>query len=350
MQERRVQQASFVVLLVLSSVAFIWLVLPFYSAILWAVVLAVLFHPFHRAIALRLRPHRNVAAGISVLACVFVVLVPAAFVFTAVAREVSNLFEWLSSNNINLASMEERIRAVSPSFLVEAFDHIKLGSVDELQERFNSILGQVTQWAAPQAVGIGQGAAQLIVAGGVMLYLLFFLFRDGAGLSVAIRKASPLTDQQTDRFLEKFSDVITATVKGNVVIAIIQGAIGGIVFWLLGIDGALLWGVVMALFSLLPVVGAAAVWVPASGYLLLTGSVAKGLVLIAAGVLVIGLVDNLLRPPLVGKGARMPDYVILISTLGGIALLGINGFIVGPLIAALFITVWSMASDRASWQ
>ena len=349
MQERRIQQASFVVLLVLSSIAFIWLIFPFYSAILWAVVLATLFHPFHKAVSLRLRTHRNIAAGISVLVCVFVVLVPAAFVFTAVAREISSLYEWLSSNNIDLASLEERIRAASPSFLIDAFDNIRLGSVDELQQRFNSILGQVTQWAAPQALGIGQGAAQVIIVGGVMLYLLFFLFRDGAGLSVAIRKASPLTDQQTDRFLKKFSDVITATVKGNVVIALIQGTIGGIVFWLLGINGALLWGVVMALFSLLPVVGAAAIWVPASGYLLLSGEVAKGLALIAAGVLVIGLVDNLLRPPLVGKGARMPDYVVLISTLGGITLLGVNGFIVGPLIAALFITVWSMASDRSSW-
>ena len=350
MQERTLQQASFVVLLALSSVAFIWLVLPFYSAILWAVVLAVLFHPFHNAVSLRLRPHRNIAAGISVLACVFVVLVPAAFVFAAVVREITSLYEWLSSHHINLASLEERIRAVSPPFLIEVFDNIKLASVDELQERFNSILGQITQWAAPQALGIGQGAAQLIVAGGVMLYLLFFLFRDGAGLSVAIRKASPLADQQTDRFLRKFSDVITATVKGSVVIAIIQGMIGGIVFWLLGLNGALLWGVVMALFSLLPVVGAAVVWVPASGYLLLSGEVAKGVALIAAGVLVIGLIDNLLRPPLVGKGARMPDYVVLISTLGGITLVGVNGFIVGPLIAALFITVWSMASERSSWQ
>ena len=131
---------------------------------------------------------------------------------------------------------------------------------------------------------------------------------------------------------------------------LVQGAIGGIVFWLLGMDGALLWGVVMAFLSLLPVIGAAAVWVPAAFYLLLSGDVIKGFILLATGILVISLVDNLLRPPLVGKGARMPDYLILVSTLGGIALMGINGFVVGPLIAALFVTVWSMMSDSDSWQ
>jgi predicted PurR-regulated permease PerM len=137
-------------------------------------------------------------------------------------------------------------------------------------------------------------------------------------------------------------------VKGNIVVAILQGALGGLIFWLLGIHAPLLWGVLMAFLSLLPAVGAGLVWAPVALYFLATGAVWQGAVLIAFGVLVIGLVDNLLRPVLVGKDTRMPDYVVLVSTLGGIAIFGLNGFVIGPLIAAMFIAARDLfAASRA---
>ena len=140
--------------------------------------------------------------------------------------------------------------------------------------------------------------------------------------------------------------MVRATVKGNIVVAVIQGTIGGVIFWALGIKGALLWGTLMAFLSLLPAVGSALVWVPAAGYLLLTGALWRGLILVLVGVLVIGLIDNVLRPILVGKDTRMPDYVVLVSTLGGISIFGINGFVIGPLIAALFIAAWTLFRDE----
>jgi predicted PurR-regulated permease PerM len=132
-------------------------------------------------------------------------------------------------------------------------------------------------------------------------------------------------------------------VKGSLLVAALQGALGGIAFWFLGVQGALLWAALMAILSLLPVVGASLVWLPVALYLLATGAVWQGLALVAYGVLVIGLVDNLLRPILVGKDARLPDYVVMITTLGGMAVFGINGFIIGPTIAAMFIAVWHLA-------
>lgn len=350
MQQRQLQQVSFVILTVIASGAFIWLMRPFYGAILWAVVLAILFHPFQNVITARLQPRRNIAASIGLFVCICVVLIPSALIFIAVAREAARFYRWMSMHDIDLASTFESVRARAPPYVLKVVDFIRIGSLEELQDRLNAALVEATQWAAPQALGIGQSAVRMIANGGVLLYILFFLLRDGTALSATVRKASPLTPHQTEQFLDKFSQVITATVRGNVVIALVQGMIGGVVFWLLGMDGALLWGVVMAFLSLLPVIGAAAVWVPAAGYLLLSGEIIKGLILLATGILVISLVDNLLRPPLVGKGARMPDYLILVSTLGGIALMGINGFVVGPLIAALFVTVWSMMSDSNSWQ
>jgi predicted PurR-regulated permease PerM len=139
-------------------------------------------------------------------------------------------------------------------------------------------------------------------------------------------------------------------VKGTILVAIVQGALGGLIFWLLGIHAPVLWGVVMAFLSLVPAVGAAVVWLPVALYLLATGAVWQGVVLIAFGAGVIGLVDNLLRPYLVGKDTAMPDYIVLISTLGGIAIFGLNGFVIGPLIAAMFIAVWDIASRGATTQ
>ena len=140
----------------------------------------------------------------------------------------------------------------------------------------------------------------------------------------------------------KFAVVIRATIKGNVVIAVLQGVLGGVIFWLLDIRPALLWAVLMAVLALLPVVGTGLVWVPAAIYLLATGAIWQGIILILYGALVIGLVDNVLRPILVGKDTEIPDYVVLISTLGGIAAFGLHGFVIGPVIAAMFIAVWAI--------
>jgi predicted PurR-regulated permease PerM len=135
---------------------------------------------------------------------------------------------------------------------------------------------------------------------------------------------------------------VRATVKGNIAVAAVQGLLGGLIFWILGVQGSLLWGVLMAFLSLLPAIGAGLVWAPAAAYLLMTGDIWRGVILITFCVVVIGLVDNVLRPILVGKDTKMPDWVVLISTLGGMALFGINGFVIGPLIAALFMASWDL--------
>ncbi|MDB5763612.1 MAG: family transporter [Herminiimonas sp.] len=169
--------------------------------------------------------------------------------------------------------------------------------------------------------------------------------RDGASLAARIKQAIPLSPEQKRYLFTKFITVIRATVKGNIVVAALQGTLGGLIFWILGIQGALLWGVLMAFLSLLPAIGAGLVWGPVAIYFLLTGAIWQSLVLIAFGVFVIGLVDNILRPILVGKDTQMPDYVVLISALGGMALFGLNGFVIGPVIAALFIATWDLFSS-----
>ena len=183
-----------------------------------------------------------------------------------------------------------------------------------------------------------------------MLYLLFFLLREGGELFKRIQDAIPLPPEQKRALFSKFTTVIRATIKGSIFVAAVQGALGGLIFWLLSLHAPVLWGVVMGLLALLPAVGAAAIWFPAAIYLLVTGSTWQGVVLLAFGAFVIGLIDNILRPLLVGKDTKMPDYVVLISTLGGLATFGLNGFVLGPVIAAMFIAAWDIFSASTSAQ
>jgi predicted PurR-regulated permease PerM len=219
-----------------------------------------------------------------------------------------------------------------------------LTDLGDLQDRLAEGLSKSFQFVATRAYSIGQNTFAFVVSFFVMLYVLFFLLRDGGALLVRIRDALPLEEPVKLELAGKFTTVIRATVKGNVVVAIAQGALGGLIFFLLGINAALLWAVVMSFLSLLPAVGSALVWFPAAIYLLATGSTWQGIVLVAYGVLVIGLVDNVLRPILVGKDTKLPDYVVLVSTLGGMAVFGLSGFVIGPVIAAMFIAVWHIVA------
>jgi predicted PurR-regulated permease PerM len=221
-------------------------------------------------------------------------------------------------------------------------DRFGLGSSGLLLERLTAALTRGSQFFAAQAVSIGQDAFNLVLSFFIMLYLLFFFLRDGRALILRLRQVIPLGEQIKDELGSKFATVIGATVKGNIAVAMAQGALGGLIFWALDLNAPVLWGVVMAFLSLLPAVGAAVVWLPMAIYLFITGQVVQGSVLLAFGVLVIGLVDNILRPILVGKDTKMPDYVVLLSTLGGISMFGINGFVIGPVIAAMCMAAWSL--------
>lgn len=342
MPRQTIEIVSFVAVVVLVTMAFIWVVLPLYGAVLWAVILAILFNPLQQRLVKRFGGRRNLAAAASLLACICIVVMPGSLLLAALAQETTVLYDRISAREFDLAAMLGQIRAALPPFLAEALSAFDLGSAAEIQASLAALLRQAGQALASSAVAIGQNTAQFVVSLGVMLYVLFFLFRDGAGLAATIRTASPLDKRHTDHILGKFAEVVQATVRGNVIIAGVQGMIGGIAFGLLGIQGALLWGVLMAVLSLLPAVGAFLVWGPASVWLLVSGQYLKGAILLAIGLLVISTIDNLLRPRLVGMGTRLPDYVVLVSTLGGLALFGMNGFVIGPLVAALFVAVWSL--------
>jgi predicted PurR-regulated permease PerM len=231
---------------------------------------------------------------------------------------------------------------VLPTWLTNLLDRFGLGDMGALRQKIAAGATQGSQAIATRALDIGQNTLDFVVSFFIMLYLAFFLLRDGAGLARKIWIAIPLDAVSKRAFFTMFATVIRATVKGNILVAAVQGALGGVAFWYLGVHGAVLWGALMAFMSLLPAIGAALIWLPVAIYLLVTGALWKGIGLLIWGTVVIGLVDNLLRPILVGKDIKMPDYLVLISTLGGIAIFGLNGFVIGPVIAAMFLSAWGI--------
>lgn len=333
-------QGSFLLCLILVTLLFGWILQPFASAILWAAVTAILFHPLQRRWAPRFDGRKNLLALTVLLLCTIIVILPLLLLMVTLAQEGANIYQKVQSGEIDLVGfIEHRGQIPAP---VEDMMHrfgIELAGIKTMLKDASV---QASRYLATQALSIGQNTAQFFVAFALMLYLTFFFLRDGAFLVRLLVRALPLGDERELALLRKVSVVVSATVRGNFVVALVQGTLGGLIFWILGIEAPLLWGTTMVFSSLIPSVGAALVWAPVAAYFLLTGELWSGVILIAFGAGVIGLVDNLLRPLLVGRDIRMPDYLVLLSTLGGISIFGLNGFVIGPLIAALFLAFWEL--------
>lgn len=333
---------SFLILLTAVSLGFLWILLPFYGAIFWGAILAIIFNPLYRRLLARFRGRPNLASFITLLIIILIVIIPVIMVTGSLIQEGAATYKRISTGQLNLGSYFEQIMNALPPSVHEVLMRFGVGDIFSLREKLSTAIMTGSKALASQAVNVGQNTFEFLVGLALMLYLLFFLLRDGAQLARQSKQLIPLSEVHQQHLFRKFATVVRATVKGNIVVAATQGALGGMIFWFLGIQGPLLWGVVMAVLSLLPAVGAALIWLPVAVYFLVTGAIWQGTTLILFGVLVIGLVDNILRPLLVGKDTKIPDYVILISTLGGLAVFGLNGFVIGPLFAALFIACWDL--------
>ena len=341
---RNLEDNTLLLLVIAVSLAFAWILWPFYEAILWATVLAIVFAPLYRRLSITMRQQHSLAALATVLIVVTMVILPLTLIAAALVQEATNLYEKIESNQLDFGRFFQEFLDALPAWATDLLNRFGLTNLGAMHERLSAALLQGSKYLAAQALSIGKGTANFIVSLLLMLYLLFFFLRDGSALSRRIRDAIPLREEQQRALFTKFAVVTRAMFKGNLLVAAVQGTLGGLIFWFLGIHAPVLWAVVMGFLSLLPAVGAAAVWLPVAIYFLATGAVWQGLVLMAYGAFVIGLVDNLLRPYLVGKDTQMPDYVVLISTLGGIAIFGLDGLVMGPVIAAMFIAVWDLFS------
>jgi predicted PurR-regulated permease PerM len=336
---------SLLVLVLLASALFGLILWPFFGAVCWAVFIAIVFWPMHQRFLHGSHGRPNMAAAASLTVILLIVILPLAMLAASITQEASVFVERMRSGELQLSVFFDRFLQALPEWARSMLHRFGLADLGLLQQKMLAALSASGQALTSRVVGIGQVTLDFVVAFFLMLYMLFFLFRDGEQLSASVARSIPLHPQHTRRLLTQFATVVRATVKGNIVVALVQGALGAVAFWFLGLRGAVLWGAVMAILSLLPAVGAALVWGPVAAWFFFSGAPIKGIGLIIWGALVIGLVDNVLRPVLVGKDTRMPDYLVLVATLGGIVVFGLNGFVIGPVIAAVFLVSWEMLAS-----
>jgi predicted PurR-regulated permease PerM len=333
------EDVFFVALLMAATVCFVWIVRGFLEPVFWAALLAGLFHSLHRRVLTRLQGRASLSALLVLLLILVIVILPLIFVGIALTRETLALVQRISSGEIDL-NAPVRWGTQAMPVVSELLDRVGI-QPDKITEWLSTAAVTISRYLATRAVAIGRNTLGIIVQFVLMIYLVFFFLRDGAALVERLIRVIPLGDRRERDLLRKFSEVSRATLKGTVVVAIVQGGLGGASLALVGIDGAVFWGVVMAVLSILPAVGASIIWIPAAVWLFATGAAGKAAILAVLGVL-IGFVDNVLRPLLVGRDTKMPDYLILLSTLGGITAFGLSGFVIGPIIAALCLAGWEM--------
>jgi len=338
--EPKHQDRAFLASLVVVTILFALVLRPFFGSIFWAGLLALIFFPVQRRLLTWMPKRPNFVALLTLIASLLVVVIPLFFLISGVAQEGTRLYERIESGQIRFDGFFERVRQSLPELerLLGRFGM----NFEQVRERISEGALSGSQFLATQAVSIGQGTIRFTLSFVLMLYLLFFFLRDGERLIELLIRALPLGDRRERLLFRRFSEVAHATIKGNLIVAIVQGTLGALIFWILGVEGVLLWGVVMTVLSMLPVVGSFMVWGPVGIYFLVNGDVFRGVVMLAFGTLVISVVDNILRPILVSRDTQMPDYIVLLSTLGGIALYGINGFVIGPAVATLFIAFWQI--------
>lgn len=331
---------NFVFWLVIAATAgFLWVAWPVLLPVLWAAVLAVLFGPLCDRLARELRGRRGAAAGLTVLIIVVLVILPLLLIATAVIQQATGFYQALRSGAIDVQAPLAAINRAAPP--VREFLE-RLGLEAQLRQGLGNVANAAAAWLAARALSIGQNAVLLLMQSVIMLYVLFFFLKDGSRILARAQQVFPADDDLERRLLDRFASVTRAIIKGTFIVGVVQGALVAGAFAVLGIPAWLFWGVLATILSMLPAVGSTLIWAPAGIVLVLTGHVATGVILLLFGTFVISLVDNVLRPTLVGRDTRMPDWIVFIAILGGVSTVGLSGVVVGPIVAGLFITAWEM--------
>jgi predicted PurR-regulated permease PerM len=336
-------RTAFVLLLVVSvTVLFLAVTWPFLKPLLLGALLAGLFHPLYRWISRLLGGRQSFGAVVTLLVLLILVLGPLSAFLGIVVQQA------LSISDQAIPWLRQHFGAASAfnahDWLVQRFPALAdyVPSQEQLLQNVGAAAKSAGGFLVTVASRMTATTAAFILNLFVMLYAMFFFFKDGQKILERIFYYLPLSDEDEVLMLARFTSITRATIKGTMVIGVIQGALAGIAFWVAGIDGAAFWGTIMTILSIVPGIGAALVWVPAVILLYVNGQYLAATLLLAWCAAVVGTIDNFLRPALVGRDAKMPDLLILIGTLGGLFLFGPIGFIVGPIVCGLFLTVWDI--------
>lgn len=331
---------SFLLLLVfLISAVFLVMIKSFLMAIFLAGIFSALAHPLYRRLNTWMRGRKTLASALTILIIVLMVLLPLSGLLGIVTSQAIKVGQsatpWVQEQLASPVVFSEWLERVPFYENIEPYR-------GAIFQKAGELVGGASQFLVTGLQAATMGTVNFIFTIVILLYTMFFFLLDGRGLLEKILFYMPLDDEDERRLLNRFTSVARATIKGTAIIGIVQGGASGLAFAAAGIHSAAFWGTMMTVLSIVPGIGTALVWVPAALWLAAQGFWLKAVCLGLFCGLVVGSVDNLLRPRLVGKDTEMHDLMILFSTLGGIAMFGIIGFIIGPIVAALFVTIWDI--------
>ncbi|HEY6189089.1 MAG TPA: AI-2E family transporter [Pyrinomonadaceae bacterium] len=336
MKERKFQ-ARLIALLFATAVALYlcWLMLqPFVNVLAWAAVLVVFFYPVHRRLVARTgRPATS--ALLSSLFVIVVILIPLALISFAVINQMAGVLQNLQASAATLLNPSSPVTGRFIAWIGQYVNVEQLSSEQFLVDRLKGLGGTI----AGRTLGFVGGLVGVIVQVFFVIFTMYYFFRDGDKIMRALPEMLPLERAQSEDIFARTRDVIGASLYGVLVIAVIQGALGGLAFWMLGMPSAIVWAVIMTFLSMIPMAGAFIVWVPAAIYLAITGHWVKALILVAWGLLVIGTIDNFLRPKLVGERTKLHELFIFFSVLGGLEVFGVLGIVLGPVVVAVTLAL-----------
>ena len=333
-------RASILILAIAGAVYLCWLMIqPFVAVISWAAALAILAHPLHRWMELRMRP--GAAAFISMLLVIAVIVAPAALVSQQLFVELQEILRGVGAD---LSS--DRLRGVLDDFPALARLLTWLRANPDLDGQLRATAAAL----AGKASGVLTGSFWILTEWVLTFLTLFYFFRDRAGLLTFLRGLIPLSGAETEDLLDRIALTVNASLYKNLLVKAIQGVLGGLMFWILGLPAPVLFGAAMAMLAILPVMGTALVWVPAAIFLAVTGSWIKAIVLAAWGGLVVGLIDNFLFPLLVAEELHLHPLAVFFSVFGGVLAFGMAGAVLGPAILAIAVALldhWRQGGDEA---
>jgi predicted PurR-regulated permease PerM len=331
----------FFIVLGVVTILFLYLLKPFFFPIFWALVIAGVFQPLYRRINRRLQSP-NVSTIIIFLLIALMILLPLGGIGKLVFTESLQIYETLKPGTSHIdRNFERMIGVIADNPLA---DSLRIDKVF-LSEKAAEIVRSIANYIFVNLKELTQNTLGLLVMSAIMFYTLFFFIRDGDKFFQSAIRIFPLGMGRERLLYERFTLTVRATLRVTLIIGGIQGVLGGILFLITDIEGALIWGLLMILTAVVPVVGCSIIWAPAGLLMLINGYIWEGVLILGAGVLVIGMIDNLLRPILIGKDVAMHPLLIFLSTLGGIGLFGFSGFVIGPIITSLLLAVWDMYGE-----
>jgi predicted PurR-regulated permease PerM len=335
---KKVQSILFICLLGLATLAFLYLLKPFFIPLFWAAVIAGIFKPIYDRLLVKLK-RPNLSASLMLCLIALIILLPAGFTVRLLVSESMQIYNSISADT---GAIEQKVRGAVSA--VTNHPYVRSFNVDEqfLIEKFRETAKNIANYIFVHLTGFTQNTLVFLIQFGVMIYALYFFFRDGDRILRRAIRMCFLESGKGKILYEKFVATARATLRVTMLLGGLQGISGGIIFYIAGIEGAMIWGLLMVVLAILPGIGCSIIWAPAGVIMLLGGHLWEGVAILTFGVLVISLGDNLLRPMLIGSDVELHPLLIFLSTLGGLVVFGLSGFVMGPIVASLFLAIWEM--------